>query len=102
MPLDRAQLVPFLGHGEARRLPGRLGTRGAADAGDVILRRVREVEVDDVQDLRHVDAAGCDVGGDELMVASRGKTFEGADERRLLVMRSHLRAAVYDVDRSAL
>src|SRR5919204_162980 len=61
MPLDRAQLVPFLGHGEARRLPGRLGTRGAADAVDVIFRRVRKVEVDDVRDLRHVDAARGDV-----------------------------------------
>src|ERR671935_1642645 len=77
MPLDRAQLVPFLGHGEARRLPGRLGTRGAADAVDVILRRVRKVEVHDVRDLRHVDAACGDVRRHQDAIAAGTKAVEG-------------------------
>src|SRR5215470_735554 len=70
MPLDRAQLLAFLGRGEARRAPACLGTRGAADAVDVILCRVRQVEVDDVCDVGHVDAARSDVGGDQHAVAA--------------------------------
>src|SRR5581483_8708075 len=70
MALDCAQLLPFLGGGEARRLPGRLSTRRAADAMDVVLRRMREVEVHHVRDLRHVDAAGGDVRRHQHAVAS--------------------------------
>src|SRR5215470_18127800 len=77
MPLDRAQLLAFFGRGEARRAPACLGTRGAADAVDVILYRVRQVEVDDVCDVGHVDAARSDVGGDQHAVAAGAESVEG-------------------------
>src|SRR5579863_9321227 len=38
---------------------------GAAGAVDVVLDVLRHVEVDDVAGMRHVDAAGGDVGGDQ-------------------------------------
>ena len=45
--------------------PVGLRARGAADAVDVVVGRVRHVEVDDVRQRLHVDAARRDVGGDE-------------------------------------
>ena len=43
----------------------RAGARRAADAVDVALRDVGQVEVDDVADAVDVDAARGDVGGDQ-------------------------------------
>src|SRR5271163_2880566 len=54
---------------------------GAAYAVNEILRDVRQVVVDDVGDVLHVDAAGGDVGGHENLDAAllkpgqRGKTL---------------------------
>ena len=45
--------------------PPGVGAAGAADAMDVVLDVWREVEVHDVRDAVHVDAAGGDVGGHE-------------------------------------
>src|SRR3546814_19290402 len=44
------------------------GTRGAADAVHVLLRNVRQLEIEDVADARHVDAARGDVGRDRKSV----------------------------------
>ena len=53
------------------RLAGRTGAAGAADAVDVVLGDVRQLEVDDVRQLVDVDAARRDVGRDEhLQVAA--------------------------------
>ena len=60
--LDAAQEVVLLGRGEARGAAAGFGARGAADAVDVILGDVREIEVHHVADLGDVDAAGGDVG----------------------------------------
>ena len=38
------------------------GARGAADAVDIAFRLVRQIEIDDVGDAGHVDAARGDVG----------------------------------------
>jgi hypothetical protein len=43
--------------------PGVAGAPGAADAVDVVLRHVRQLEVDHVRQLVDVEAAGGDVGG---------------------------------------
>ncbi len=52
------------GH-EAGRPPAGCGARGPANAVDVVLRHVGKVEIDDVADVRHVDATGSDVRGDQ-------------------------------------
>src|SRR5262245_64215594 len=60
---DHAQLRVFLGRREARGAAARLRARGPADPMDVVLGRVRQIEVYDVRDLRHVDPARGDIGG---------------------------------------
>ena len=60
-PQVRAFVRRAEGNGDAVRA----GARGAADAVDVLLRHVRQVEVDDVGDVVDVDAARGDFGGDE-------------------------------------
>ena len=51
-------------------VPERAGPRGAADAVDVVLGLRRQVVVDDVGDLVHVDAPGHDVGGHQHPVGA--------------------------------
>ena len=50
---------------ERDRDAGRAGAGGAADAVDVGLGHVRQIEVDDVRDAVDVDAARRDVGRDQ-------------------------------------
>jgi hypothetical protein len=59
---DRAQLLAVFGGHEAGRPPRRVHARRAPDPVDVVLRAVRQVEVDHVADVRHVDAAGRNIG----------------------------------------
>src|SRR5579884_399046 len=63
--LDVAQVAALLGAAEGDCDPGCSGARGAADAMDILLGNVGQVEVHDVADARDVDAARGDVGGDE-------------------------------------
>ena len=60
----------LLRRGEARGAAARRRPRGAADAVDVVLGDVRQVEVHDVTDVGDVDAAGGDVGRDEHAVGA--------------------------------
>ena len=55
------------------------GARGAADAMDVSLGHVRQVEVDDVANAVDVDTAGGDVGGDQDAGAARAEGVQGVD-----------------------
>src|SRR6185312_13636508 len=64
-PLDIAQQRPLLGAAKGERDAGAAGTRGAADAVDVALRHVRQVEIDDMGNAIDVDAAGGDIGVDQ-------------------------------------
>ena len=64
------QQVALLGRGEARGAAARRRPRGPADAVDVVLGHVRQVEVHDVADVGDVDAAGGDVGRDEHAVGA--------------------------------
>ena len=57
------------------------GARGAADAVDVALRDVRQVEVDDVADAVDVDAAGGDVGRDQRLDPRRCGTSASTRSR---------------------
>src|SRR5690606_762848 len=64
-PLDVAQIITLVLGAEADRHALAPGARGAADAVDVLLGHVGQLEVDHVADARDVDAARGDVGGDE-------------------------------------
>ena len=50
---------------KAIAIPAAPGTRGAADAVDILLRDVGQVEVHDMADARDVDPTRSDVGGDQ-------------------------------------
>ena len=63
--LDRPQLVAILMAAQRHRLARGAGTRGAADAVDVGFGHFRQVELDDVGDAVHIDAARGDVGRDQ-------------------------------------
>src|SRR5688500_3532406 len=63
--LDVAQKRPLLDIAERDRHAVGASARGAADAVDIALRHVRQLEVDDVADAVDIDAAGGDVGGDQ-------------------------------------
>ena len=81
--LDPTQEVVLLRRGEARGAAARFGARRASDAVHVVLRHVRQVEVDDMPDLGHVDAAGGDVGGHQDAVLPRPESFESLAPLRL-------------------
>ena len=57
--------VAFCAVAEADGDALRARAAGAADAVDVGLGLHREIEVKDVGDAVDIEAAGCDVGGDE-------------------------------------
>ena len=62
--LNCAPFEDVLGADEADRRAFRARARRAADAVDVILRLHRQIVIDDMGDVRDVDAAGRDVGRD--------------------------------------
>ena len=75
--LDGAE-IGFLVRGhEGERVPRQLGAGRAADAVDVVLGDVRDVEVDDVRERLDVDAARGDVGRDEDAEFSLLETGKG-------------------------
>ena len=63
--LDPPQQIVLLRSREARGAAAGLHSRGAANAVDVVLRDVREVEVHHVADVGDVDAPCGDVGRDQ-------------------------------------
>ena len=63
--LDVAQEVALLRVAERDGDAGGAGACRAADAVDIALRHVRQLELHDVRDLVDVDAARGDVGGDQ-------------------------------------
>ena len=63
--LDVAQIAALLVAAEGERDAVGAGARGAADAVDILLRNIRQVEIDDVADAGDVDPARRDVGRDQ-------------------------------------
>src|SRR5690606_25211258 len=84
--LDVLDQSPFTHAGEAHGDTGATGAAGAADAVDVVLRLARQVEVDDVADGRHVDAARGDVGGPQ----HAGAAFTQALQRAVALPLLHV------------
>jgi len=76
--LDGKQQWRLIGRNEARGTSAGRGAGRPPNAVDVILRHVRQVEVDDMSDVRHVDAPRRDVGGDEHADATSTKVLKGA------------------------
>src|SRR5690606_1363756 len=82
-PLDVAQIGALVGAAERAGAARRAGARGAADAVDVALGFVRQVEVDDVADAVDIDAARRDVGGDQHRRTAAPEIVERALALRL-------------------
>src|SRR5262245_60761161 len=70
MTLDHPQLLVLLRRGKAAGTATGVGARGAADAMDVVLSGVRQVEVHHVSDVGHVDPTRSDVGRDQYAVTA--------------------------------
>ncbi len=74
--LDRAQGIALRGVAERDRLAALAGARGAADAVDIGLGDVGQLEIDDMADVVDVDAARGDVG------RHHGAGLAGAERRQ--------------------
>ena len=89
--LDGTQLGNLCARDERRGAALRTGAPGAAYAVDEIFRHLRQVVVDDMRHVVHVDAARGDIGGDQHLVASFVEAGQGFDALRL---RTSVRAVI--------
>ncbi len=62
------------------------GARGPADAMHIIFWLRGQIEVDDMRNARHVNAARCDVGRDQHTCVAAAKLFERLLPRRLALV----------------
>src|SRR4051794_38603550 len=81
--LDPAQQVLLARRSEARCAAARLGARRPSDAMHIVLGNVRQIEIDDMPDVRDVDPARGDVGSDQHPRVSRPEAVERAIPLRL-------------------
>ena len=65
--LDRGDRLAVGRRHDGDRGAGLAGAAGAADAVDVVVGVMRHVEIEDVADVRNVEAARGDVGGDQQL-----------------------------------
>jgi hypothetical protein len=84
--LDGAEQRTVLGADQRERFSRRARAAGAADAVDVILGDVRQVEVHDVRQLDDVDAARGDVGRHEHLHLAFLEILERTDARVLALV----------------
>lgn len=75
--LDIADLATLFSDHDSEGIARGLRAAGAADAMHVILRVERDIEIDDVTDLRHIDTTRGDVGRDEHVVTAITKALQG-------------------------
>ena len=73
----------FFGRAVGDGMAGGSGTSGAADAVDVCLRFVGNVDVDDEGNVFDINSTSCNIGGDQNGKSSFLKLFEGALPLRL-------------------
>src|SRR5207248_2984181 len=81
--LDVAQITALVGAAERDRDAGGPSARGAADAVDILLGHVGQIEVHDMADARDVDPARGDVGRDQHRHVARLEACESALAMRL-------------------
>src|SRR5260370_30444789 len=63
--LDRGNALAVSGRNDSDRGAASPGAPGAADAVDIIVGMVRDIEIEDMAHLQNVEAPRGDVGGDE-------------------------------------
>src|SRR5690606_19598629 len=85
-PLDVAQVIALVLGAEADRHALAAGARSTADAVDVLLGNVRQLEVNDMADARDVDAARGDVGRDQHLGAAGLELVQRAFALRLALV----------------
>ena len=73
---DTAQIGPLLVAAERDCRPGGAGARRSPDPVHIILGHVRQLEIDDMRDVVHVDPARRNVGGDEHAAVAVAKAGE--------------------------
>src|SRR5687767_3468163 len=81
--LDRAKVVLFFRRNEGKRITHGFRSRSTADAVDVIVRSLRNVEIHHVSELLDVDPAGGNIGSDEDSVLPVLEPGEGGGALRL-------------------
>ncbi len=74
---DAADVIGFLRSHECESIAHGGGAAGATDAMHVIVRRHRDIVIDDVGHAGDIDAAGGDVGRDHHFVLTVFETLEG-------------------------
>ena len=72
---DRAPLKMVFGGDETGRLTGRIHTSRSANPMDVVLGTIRQIEIDDMSDIRHIDATRRDIRRDEDAERSALESF---------------------------
>src|SRR5437764_10969339 len=84
--LDVAQIAALVRAAERDRDAGCAGACGTADAMDILLGHVGQIEVHHMADTRDVDPARCDVGGDQHRHVARLEAGESALALRLALV----------------
>ena len=74
--LDGGNLLNILAGHNRESVADALSASSAADAMDVVFGMMRHIEVDDVADLRHVNASRGDVGGYHHLITAVAKTIQ--------------------------
>ena len=62
---DRAPLKMIFGGDETGRLTGRVHTSRSANPVDIVLGTIRQIEIDDMSDIRHINATRGNIRRDE-------------------------------------
>jgi hypothetical protein len=62
---DRAPLKMIFSGDETGRLTGRVHTSRSANPMDVVLGTIRQIEIDDVSDIRHINTTRGNIRRDE-------------------------------------
>src|SRR5918995_479433 len=73
---DGGNLLDVFPSHDRKSITDTLRASGAADPVHVIFRMMRHIEVDNMADLRHVDTARGDIGGDHHLVTAVAKAIQ--------------------------
>jgi len=76
-PMDGLDHLPIFFGNQTIGLTVALGPAGPADAVNIEFWGSRHVKVDDMGDVGDVDAAGCDIGGDQYLIFTGFESAHG-------------------------
>jgi hypothetical protein len=80
--LDRAELITILGSHETGSSPGHLHPGCPSNTVDIVLGTIRQIVIDHVADIRHVNPASCDIRRDENSDLPSFKSVESTEALR--------------------